>query len=549
MPRLSCTRARTYDGAYTDLEIAWKGCRWRVQTSACEDVLVILVTPSAVAEPRAPLVVAELGLLWNRPGRLEHGADGPRAETADAATTLYGTGEPVAEPYLWTQGPCVTRRADAVVGFAAGAHLSLEEIRARVDKAAAARAAETHAWGELGEVRDAMQTCLAWDTVYDPLRERVISPVSRRWNCNWGGYVMFCWDSYFAAAMAAVDHRDLAYANAIEITREGIGNGFVPNFVSPSGYQSRDRSQPPVGAMTVRQIHERHGARWFLEAVFDDLLTWNRWWPAHRELDGLLAWGSHPYAPVVGNDGETRWTNTRMGAALESGLDNAPMYDDIPFDEERHVLLLQDVGLTSLYIRDCEDLAAIAQVLQRGAEEAELRQRAQRYAEAMQGLWCEETGLFLNRRVDTGAFEHRLSPCHFYPLLAGVPSDAQAQRMVEEHLLNPQAFGGDWVLPSCARHDPAYADQEYWRGRIWAPMNWLVYLGLWRYRLGDARAWLVERSTALLLKEWREHGHVHENYCADTGQGCNASRSDAFYHWGGLLGLMAIVEHEREAST
>ena len=76
-------------------------------------------------------------------------------------------------------------------------------------------------------------------------------------------------------------------------------------------------------------------------------------------------------------------------------------------------------------------------------------------------------------------------------------------------------------------------------------MNWLVYLGLCRYDLADARQALVEKSKALLLKEWREHGHVHENYCGDTGDGCNVARSDAFYHWGGLLGLIALMEAGR----
>ena len=46
----------------------------------------------------------------------------------------------------------------------------------------------------------------------------------------------------------------------------------------------------------------------------------------------------------------------------------------------------------------------------------------------------------------------------------------------------------------------------------------------------------------LLMKEWREHGHVHENYCGNTGEGCNQGRSDRFYHWGGLLGTIALIE-------
>jgi len=45
-----------------------------------------------------------------------------------------------------------------------------------------------------------------------------------------------------------------------------------------------------------------------------------------------------------------------------------------------------------------------------------------------------------------------------------------------------------------------------------------------------------------LLKEWLSHGHVHENYNADTGEGCDVASSDRFYHWGGLLGMIALAD-------
>jgi glycogen debranching enzyme len=114
--------------------------------------------------------------------------------------------------------------------------------------------------------------------------------------------------------------------------------------------------------------------------------------------------------------------------------------------------------------------------------------------------------------------------------------------MVAEHFYNPEEFWGDWILPSIARSDPAYPEQTYWRGRIWAPMNFLVYLGLRRYDLPQARSDLADRSRQLLLKEWLEQGHVHENYNPDTGEGCDRPNSDRFYHWGGLLGLISFVE-------
>ncbi len=535
---------RTYDGRYTELRLDWKGCSWRVQSAADGDDLVLLVTPLEMAQHRAPLVVAEVGLLWNRPGTLGRTGDVLEARTTTHSVQVFGTSPGVSEPYVWAQGPYLALPADQPAGFCTGCARTLAEIQAVVDRAHALRQSENLARGDLADVRDAMQTCLAWNTVYDPLFNRVISPVSRIWNVNWGGYVMFCWDSYFAAAMASVNNKELAYANALAVTREGIGCGFVPNFVSPCGYQSRDRSQPPVGALVALQVYRRHGEKVFLEALFDDLLTWNRWWPRNRNVDGLLTWGSHPYEPVVGNRGETHTVNERFGAALESGLDNAPMYDDTPFDPERHVLLLQDVGLNALYVADCEALAEIAAMLGREAEASELSTRCEAYRDGMQRLWDEQTGLFLNRRTDTGAFEHRLAPTHFYPLLAGAATPQQARRMIDEHFFNPDEFWGEWILPSCARDDPAYPEQDYWRGRIWAPMNVLVYLGLRRYDLPEARLALVEKSKRLLLKEWRERGHVHENYCANSGTGCDKPNSDAFYHWGGLLGLIAVLEQE-----
>jgi len=151
--------------------------------------------------------------------------------------------------------------------------------------------------------------------------------------------------------------------------------------------------------------------------------------------------------------------------------------------------------------------------------------------------------MFLNRNLATGDPCKRLSPVHFYPLLAGVPTQEQAQRMIDAHFFNPEEFWGEWILPSIARNDPAYPEQEYWRGRIWAPMNFLVYLGLRKYDLPEARKALVQKSEALLLKEWREHGHVHENYNCETGSGCDVGSSDAFYHWGGLLGMISYLDN------
>ncbi len=533
---------RTYDGTYTDLTLTWKSITLRIESATCEGDLVALVTPQQIG-CKAPALVVEPGVLWNRAGFVRRDGDELIGCLPEREVRVTATRQCVDDPYVQMQSPYLALALDQPVGVCAGRRRSLAEISEIVARGRAKREGISRPYGELAEVYDAMQTCLAWDTIYDPLHDRVVSPVSRDWSCGAGGYILFCWDTYFAALMASIDNRDLAYANAIEITREGVQLGFVPNAASATGFVTRDRSQPPVGSVVVELLFRKFGDRWLLEEVFDGLLSWNRWWNEHRRsASGLLAWGSDFYEPVVGNYWERTGVGEAFGAVLESGLDNSPLYDGIGFDKESRLLQVADVGLNGLYVADCRALARIAEALGRSAAAAELDARAVEYASLLGTLWDDAAGIFLNRRTDDGEFVRRLAPTNFYPLLGGAATPDQARRMIEEHFYDPREFWGDWILPSIARSDPAYADQDYWRGRIWAPMNLLVYLGMRNYDLAGARADLAGRSAQLLLMEWRESGHVHENYNADTGRGCDGANSDPFYHWGGLLSLISLIE-------
>jgi len=536
---------RTYDGGYTSVELDWTGLKARVETAVEGDDWFARVTPLNEMV-KTPSLTIEAGVLWNRPGFARRDGDQLVVQNENKTITVCATGtQNNDEPVVEMHGPYLLIDFDRTIYISTNPD-RLAEAEGVITRN---RDAFVQTQAEMSESRKAMQVCLAWDTIYDPFKDRVISPVSRIWSCNWGGWVLFDWDTYFAALMAAVDNKELAYANAIAITEEATERGFIPNMALPSGFKSRDRSQPPVGAMSVRMLCDQFNETTLAEQLFDALLTWNRWWPESRDQDGYLCWGSDPYEPITGNGYETLPINTRFASALESGLDNSPMYKDMPYDEQAHRMQLADVGLMSFYITDCKELADLAQRIGRDDVIDELNRRQARYTEKLNTLWCEETGLYLNKRLDNGEFQTRLSPTHFYPLLAGVPTQARAERMINEHMYNPEEFWGEWVLPSIARNDELYPDQNYWRGRIWAPMNFLVYLGLCNYDLPEARKALAEKSEALLLKEWTELGHVHENYHADTGEGCGSDNSDAFYHWGGLLGLIGVMEAQNNRNA
>lgn len=532
---------RSYDGSYTELNVKWKDLDVTVQSGTDGDNLVLLVTPHTF--PKAtPSLVVEAGILGNRPGHVSREAETLIGHTPDGEIRAHATEKPIEDPHVPAQGPYLVLPMAGPLGITTGRPRGLDEIHSILAARKFEQDARAQSFGDLADLYSAVQTCLAWDTIYEPSENRVISPVSRIWSVNMGGYVLYCWDVYFAAYIAALDNRDLAYANAVEMTRERTERGFVPNFAQAGGLKSRDRSEPCVGALVARELYRRFGDRWFLEEIYDGLLSWNRWWHEHRSNQGLLSWGSDPYEPIADYYWESAGVNALYGAALESGLDNSPMYDDIPFDSQRHLMQLSDVGLTGLYVRDCDSLADIAQILGKDAEVAELRSRAEAYRHALAGLWDEATGMFLNRRTDTGESSRRISPTNFYALLAGAATPEQAGRMVKEHLYNPNEFWGDWIMPSIARNDPAYPEQNYWRGRIWPPMNFLAYLSLRGYDLPQARRDLAEKSAALLMNEWRAHGYVCENYSGDAGAGGEIPTCDRFYHWGGLLGLIAFIE-------
>ena len=537
----------SWEGSYTDLRLSWKGHILRLQTAHDGSNLVILATPlpSQTLSAVPGTIVFSVNYLWNRPGTAIKQSSRIEARGPLHSVTVYCTCENAPataqeDVNLPLGGAYFSMDFVQPVGLSTGVPLGVEKIRAIIERASDAYKQSTAASGKTADVADAIQTVLGWDTIYEPEDRRVVSPVSRVWSVNWGGYVIFDWDTFFAATMASTGDRDLAYADAIETLRTETQQGFVPNYARSGGWKSSDRSEPPVGSITVLGIYQRFHDRWFLQEAFAPLLRWNRWWAEHRDIQGYLTWGSDGNNEPANLDDTSR--GTRAGAILESGLDNSPMYDNAAYDAATHKLEFADVGLMSMYIADCDALATIADALGEVAAAKEIRERAAHYRASLATLWNSDAGIFLNKDLHTGQFVSRLSPTNFYPLLAKAATSQQAELMIKNHLLNPKEFWGEWVIPSIARDDPAFKDQEYWRGRIWGPMNYLVYLGLRNYDDPEVSRQFAQKSYDLFLQEWKKNGHVHENYNAMTGTGDDVHSSDRFYHWGALLGYIQYLQ-------
>ena len=141
----------------------------------------------------------------------------------------------------------------------------------------AKEAATLDGWGEWGEVKDAMQTSLAWSFMFDP-KEGLVAPVTRNWGFGAANQVdgdqtegLFCWDGSFASYMLSLDALDLSLSNLIQIIKMRTSAGFIPSY-SAGTLKSRDRSNPPVTANILHRITQRWGAaktQWVVELCFD----------------------------------------------------------------------------------------------------------------------------------------------------------------------------------------------------------------------------------------------------------------------------------------
>ncbi len=400
-----------------------------------------------------------------------------------------------------------------------------------------AAAPDPHPETDVDEALAAVDTVLGWNSVIDPANGRWYTAPTRTWiTRKFGGWFTWLDDTFFHAHMAAALDAEAARRNLEVALASATPEGNLACLLSPRT-KWLDRSQSPVGGLVAWSTYLRTGDLGVLDRALPTLTAAFDWWQRERRdaRTGLFAFGTSRY-------GHGAFKGTALAARDESFMDNSPMHDGVELDPASRRLRQLDVGLSSLLALEAEMLARIARRLGDRAAAARLEEAASAIVQAIDTvLWDEEAGIYVNVALD-GTPSKRVGPTSFYPLLAGVPSRERAERMVRGQLLNESAFWGPHVLPTIRRDDPAFGDNVYWRGRIWPPTNYLVVLGLRRYALHEVARDVTERSYAMFAREWREHGHCHENYQAVTGEGHDSKDSDTFYSWGALLPLMRVED-------
>jgi putative isomerase len=422
--------------------------------------------------------------------------------------------------------------------FAVSIGKSRNEALKRVNAALSAPAPEVPSihGGAFNGALDAVRDVVGWNTVWDAINKRPYTSLSRNWvSQKFGGFGVWLDDILYHGLMAGMFDAEIARENLRAVFAGATKAGNLPCLLTGRDAWI-DRSQPPIGAFICWMLYQRLGDGDLLREAWPVLKANHDWWWATRDGngDGMVEYGTSPV-------GGGLYRGTKLAAKDESSMDNSPTHDEAALNTKSWTLDSADVGLNSLLALDGEMLALIAGELGQGRDAKRLAERAKALnARIAEHLWDPERKVFANR-LWSGKFVRSVAPPSFYPLLSGAARPDQAEAMVAM-LADPRKFGGQWMLASVTRDDPAFSDNVYWRGRVWPPLNFLTYQGLKRAGYPDMASKLADNGFQLFQGEWRHRRHCPENYNSVSGQALDQPDTDSFYGWGALMPAIAVAE-------
>jgi hypothetical protein len=405
-----------------------------------------------------------------------------------------------------------------------------------------------------------------------------IKPSPKQYPHQWN------WDAALIAVGLATFDIPRAQAEVRKLLEGQWQDGMVPHilyFDGPSDYfptpdfwgierspnapavQTSGLTQPPVLATAVRAIYERDAdktaALGFVHAVYPKLLAWHRWFHSARDPEetGLVAI-IHPWES--GMDNSTRWTEALARIPLTAvpeyerrdrqhvAADERPVagdydrfmtlihhYREAAWDADRLYqtapFCVQDTFTSAILGRADEDLRFLAELVDEPTAEIDNWLGRTRSAFGTR-LWNEEAGLYYDFDLRAGQQVRENTCATFMPLYAGLASEAQAARLVETHLLNPDEYTPDdttrYFLPSAAKNSPYFEPRRYWRGPVWLNINWLVIQGLRRYGYAEVADTITAHTLELI-----ERGGFAEYYDPRDGTPCGARE----FSWSAALML------------
>ncbi len=331
---------------------------------------------------------------------------------------------------------------------------------------------------------------------------------------------LWLWDSALHALAFRHIDPELARNQFRAMLAYQFPTGKLPDAIHDEGVISEidhplqaEVTKPPILAWAALKLHETAPDLEFLKEIYVPLVRLNAWWFSMNDDDGDgLAQYNHPYS---------------------SGLDDNPLWD--------YGMPVESPDLNTYLCIQMDALASMAQALGMETESAMWRRRAESIVRRMmEDFWDEQAGVF--RALHNEEPIPVVTPFNLYPLWTGRLSHAVQQRLIE-HLLNPDEFGGKYMLPTVARNDPHYDPETMWRGPIWANINYFFVEAFRKSGRPDLARELRDKTLNLVMSQ----PGIFEYYSAETG--APPLRAASIFGWTAAIFIDLALEATAELNA
>ena len=273
-------------------------------------------------------------------------------------------------------------------------------------------------------------------------------------------------------------------------------DGRMPGTIWMRGAEPRwgdEISHPPVWPYALNAYLQQADDPELLSTGLDALTRQIDWFEAHRraEPEGFY------YRDILTRD----W---------ESGIDEGVRFDDAqpgPFacvDATAHVY--------SLYVHG----ANWAEQLDRPGDR--FRERAESLRAFMRTrLYADDEGFFYDSWAADDPSQRRAALEGMWPFVVGAATPEQAQRVIDEHLLNPERFFAEHPV-STVGVDDSHFELRMWRGPTWNSMTYWAARGCMVYRRPDAAQQLLARALDASVAQFERTQTVWEFYHPHGGE-------------------------------
>ena len=300
---------------------------------------------------------------------------------------------------------------------------------------------------------------------------------------------MWLWDSVFHSFAFATYNHEMAKNCLRSILSKQRADGFVPAMMNPRG--RTEMTQPQVISWGAWVVYQKCKDKSFLEEVVGKLEAYLTWDMKNRDINGngLLEWFTEP-----------EYLENKSG---ESGQDNSPRFD---VDERADAM-----DFSAFQANDAFYLAKIYAELGNNAKAEEWNKVYENIKNQINKLlWNEQDGVYYDRLIGSGKFTNILTPSCFIPMMVGIPSQEQADRMVKK-LTDPNLLWTNFPLATVSKQHPLYSS-DFWRGGVWLNMNYMIMKGLRRYGYNQYADELKQKTLDAVNKWYKKTGSIFEFY-------------------------------------